>query len=56
VRRLSISLHIEFGRDEPDDAEVQTIPASTERADPEPDDRHELDGRHPIGFRHQEAT
>ena len=55
MRRLSISLNIEFGRDPDDrDDEVQTIPAHTERADTHPDDRAELDSR-PIGFRAQES-
>jgi hypothetical protein len=52
MRRLSISPHIEFGRDPDDDRddEVQTIPAHTERADTWPDEHAELDAR-PIGFR-----
>ena len=50
MKRLSISLHIEFGRDPDDDREAQTTPASIERADPTPDERAEMDSR-TIGFR-----
>lgn len=53
MKRLSISLHIEFGRDPGDDREVQTVPASTERADTSRDERAEMDSR-PIGFRAKE--
>lgn len=50
MRRLTISLNVEFGRDDPPDRET-SFDAYVERADPDHvPARSELDSRTPIGF------
>ena len=50
MRRLTISISVEFGKDEPADEWREGYSTAERAARDDPDERAELDHRRPIGF------
>ena len=51
MRRLTISLSVEFGKDEPADEWREGYSTAERAPRDDPDERAEMDGRRPMGFR-----